>query len=227
MNTPIWNEPAWCQSVLGKSIELYASEDPEKLAEKKPIIFIGGMHGDEPEGVLLAEQWLNWLKNHDSDKFKPWILVTCINPDGYQLNERTNGRGVDLNRNFPSKCWITDCEESRYYPGDSPASEPEVAALVELINKTSPSLIVHFHSWQPSIVYSNEKGKWAAKLLAQCSGYELQPDIGYPTQGSLGEYGANDLDIQVICIEELEGQKLATIFPRFKQGLIEIVSSKT
>ncbi|WP_448214246.1 DUF2817 domain-containing protein [Colwellia sp. MEBiC06753] len=231
----IWSKPQWAQSANGNAIALYGSEALSSIAQKAPIIFIGGVHGDEPEGVMLAEQWLAWLNNannedrneihHETtnDNLAPWLLITCINPDGYQANCRTNGNGVDLNRNFPSACWCPSETQDRYYPGKHAGSEPEVAALVELFSLVKARLIVHFHSWEPSIVYSNIKAKWAADLLAKCSGYLARPDIGYPTPGSLGEYGGNDLDIGVICIEEQEGIELATTFPRFKAGLVDIL----
>ena len=212
----------WAQSAKGEDIDLYASAPLSTLAHQSPIIFVGGVQGDEPEGVELAHKWLNWLSNNE-EIITPWILIPCINPDGYKINERTNGNGVDLNRNFPSRCWNREHSESRYFPGNSPASEPEVDALVDVIKEVKPQLIVHFHSWEPSIVYSNEKARWAAEHLEKSSGYRMQPDIGYPTPGSLGEYGGNDLDVGVICIEEQEGEPLEHIFPRFKQGLIDII----
>jgi len=215
----------WAKSANGEDISLHASAELSAIANQQPILFIGGVHGDEPEGVELANQWLNWLLNTE-DAISPWVLVPCINPDGYLKNERTNGNGVDLNRNFPSRCWSDEYEAARYYPGKAPASEPEISALVNVIKTMTPSLIVHFHSWQPSIVYSNDKARWAAMHLSNCSGYEMEPDIGYPTPGSLGEYGGNDLDIGVICIEAQEGEPLEDVFPRFKQGLIDIILTK-
>ncbi|WP_448552437.1 DUF2817 domain-containing protein [Thalassotalea montiporae] len=219
----IWQQTNWASSVLGQTISLYGSAAPEQLSAASPVLFIGGVHGDEPEGVVLANEWLAWLKSENISP--PWLLIPCLNPDGYQRNKRTNGRGVDLNRNYPSKCWSPAFEDERYFPGTAPASEPEISALVTLIEQTKPRLIVHFHSWQPSIVYTGESAKSAANMLAESSGYPLQPDIGYPTPGSLGEYGANDLGTGVICIEEQEGADSQSIFPRFKQGLIDLMKA--
>ena len=140
------------------------------------------------------------------------------------MGKRVNGNNVDLNRNFPSICWDASYSDPRYFPGKFAGSEPEISALVKLIEAIKPQLIIHFHSWQPSIVYSNEKAAWAAAYLNESSGYLKQPEIGYPTPGSLGEYAGNDLDIGVICIEEQEGEPLENIFPKFKQGLIKIIS---
>lgn len=215
----------WASSANGMNIELYANAPIAQLENLAPILFIGGVHGDEPEGVRLAQDWLNWLRNnYQSDKHHAWVLISCINPDGFALNERVNGNGVDLNRNYPSKCWQPSYDNKRYYPGDYSGSEPEIAALVSLISQVSPRLIVHFHSWQPAIVYTNAKALTAALVLADSSGYPVQEDIGYPTPGSLGEYAGNDLDIGVICIEEQEGMALTEVFPRFKDGLITLLS---
>ncbi|REL26276.1 DUF2817 domain-containing protein [Thalassotalea euphylliae] len=221
---PLWHQADWASSALGQSISLYASHPPEHLNGLASVLFIGGVHGDEPEGVVLANEWLGWLRA--ANTAQAWLLIPCLNPDGYQRNERTNGRGVDLNRNYPSKCWRPEYQDKRYFPGSAPASEPEISALVNLIAQTEPRLIIHFHSWQPSVVYSGESAKEAASFLANASNYPLQPDIGYPTPGSLGEYGANDLGIGVICIEEQEGIASETIFPRFKQGLIALMTAE-
>ncbi|MCH2057460.1 MAG: DUF2817 domain-containing protein [Thalassotalea sp.] len=221
-----WQQSNWATSAKGKNIALFASKPIVELVAERPLLFIGGVHGDEPEGVELAEKWLMWLIEHNQQYNAPWVLITCINPDGYNINERTNGNGVDLNRNFPSMCWSDECKAPRYFPGSSPGSEPEVKALAKLIEQIPPTLIIHFHSWEPSIVYSGDSAKHAAEILAQASGYKAQPDIGYPTPGSLGEYGANDLGIGVICIEEQEGEPLENVFPRFKAGLIELMSLK-
>lgn len=220
MSGNILHLPSWTQSALGTPISLYRKEHTGE-ASGSPMLFIGGVHGDEPEGVRLAEDFLSWIQG--SYKLKrelhPWILIPNINPDGFKNKERTNGRGVDLNRNFPSKDWSPEAKSPRYSPGPAPASEPEVKALVELIKKEKPKLIVHFHSWEPCVVYSGAQGRKWAESIAQFAGYEAREDIGYPTPGSLGQFGALDLNIPVICVEAKAGDVLEELWPRFGRGL--------
>lgn len=208
---------------LGTEIQLYKKVHKQT----RPYLFIGGVHGDEPEGVTLALAFLEWLKNHNaSEKFiHDWALIPCLNPDGFQRHERTNSRGVDLNRNFPVRDWSSEHKAPRYFPGSAPNSENETQALVKLIDGLNPELIVHFHSWEPCVVYTGLKGKPYAELIGRHLPYEVREDIGYPTPGSLGQYGWLERNIPVICIEEQEKIALNTIWPRFERGLIDLITT--
>lgn len=222
MRGNIFHQSSWASTSAGTPIELYKKSHTLSDFSESPILFIGGVHGDEPEGVRLAEELLAWLKENEntcSDKIRPWLLIPCINPDGYSQDQRTNSKGVDLNRNFPCRDWTPEAKALRYSPGPSPGSEAEVQALVQLIEDEKPQLIVHFHSWEPCVVYTGAPGKKAAEILATDTGYECREDIGYPTPGSLGQYGWIEKSTPVICIEAQEQSDLDSVWPRFKKGL--------
>lgn len=244
MNSKIYFNPEWSKSRQGMAIPLWSSLHPEgisKIEEQidhnefkpSPILFVGGVHGDEPEGVWLAEALLNWIqtqywKRRNSKSALQlwpklnWVLIPCLNPEGYSRLERTNSSGVDLNRNFPSPDWSSEIKAPRYHPGLNPGSEPEVQAVLKTIQIYKPKLIIHFHSWKPCIVFTGEPAqKWAEKL-GKISGYPIHEDIGYPTPGSLGQYAWLSLKIPVICIEEQEGSKREQIWPRFQHVLMEL-----
>jgi predicted deacylase len=197
---------------------------------ERPILLIGGVHGDEPEGVELATKTLEWLLSEEkAGRPSPasWIVLPCLNPDGFTLKTRTNKNGVDLNRNYPSLCWSPEAKTPRYNPGPAPASEIEVQFLVNLIKTKKPHLIIHCHSWHPCVVYTGEAGKKDAERLARSSGYKAQPDIGYPTPGSLSCYAYLDNGIPVICIEEESGAPLEKVWPHFAEGMKEIFSDNS
>ncbi|RYZ85807.1 MAG: murein peptide amidase A, partial [Proteobacteria bacterium] len=181
-------------------------------------------------GVRLALDFLQWLQtseaNSPSEILHSWFLIPCLNVDGYLKNSRTNANGVDLNRNFPSSDWSPEAKAPRYSPGPNPASELEIQALVQLIEIERPSLIVHFHSWEPCIVYTGAAGKAAAQTLAGSTGYEVREDIGYPTPGSLGQYGWLDCKTPVVCIEEKEHAPLETVWSNFKPGLTKLMTTE-
>lgn len=232
-------------------IPLWASYSPQERTEIKvpsvsnspplaPILFIGGTHGDEPEGVWLAEAFLNALLTLDRRRshriplrsstslvakpLQDWVLIPCLNPEGFIKKERTNSAGVDLNRNFPSSDWTADYKEPRYFPGTQPASEPEVQGVLRAIEVFRPRLIIHFHSWKPCVVYTGELAKPIAEVLGRCSGYPFHEDIGYPTPGSLGQYGWLDQQIPVVCIEEQEGAPRDHVWPRFQRALMGLIT---
>lgn len=219
---------SWKKTALGTSIPLAASQTLDSLRGLRPILLMGGIHGDEPEGVALAEATLSWLekgttgKSHNpaSPPLAPWIVIPCLNVDGYRAKTRVNGRGVDLNRNYPSKDWSAVPTKPRYNPGPSPASEPEIQGVVEIIRDLQPRLIIHCHSWEPMIVCTGHAGKIDAERLAQASSYKVVEEIGYPTPGSLSRYGWHDNGIPVICIEEQEQlADLSSVWPRFQTGI--------
>jgi len=230
MQAKIYHQTSWARSHRGTPIELYKKTHSRDGKATAPILFIGGVHGDEPEGVRLAQEFLQWLqKTEESTPEKilhSWLLVPCINVDGFLRNQRTNDSGVDLNRNFPAKDWSPEAKSPRYYPGPKPASEPETQAIVQLIEQERPKLIVHFHSWEPCVVYTGAPGKAASTILAGDSGYEVREDIGYPTPGSLGQYGWLDHKIPVICIEEQERIHLDKVWPHFEPGLSKLMTTE-
>jgi predicted deacylase len=140
-------DASWARTALGKPIALYASFPLEKMRGLRPILLVGGVHGDEPEGVWLAEGTLAFLEREPQAVRVPWVLIPCLNEDGIAKGQRGNGRGVDLNRNYPARNWSPAFEKERYHPGPSPGSEPETQAVVKLIETLRPRLLVHCHSW--------------------------------------------------------------------------------
>lgn len=219
----------WKKTALGTPIVLAASGPLDDLQGSRPILLMGGVHGDEPEGVRLAEETLRalltWQKK--GAPLGSWLLIPCLNVDGYKANTRVNSNGVDLNRNYPSRDWSPKADKPRYFPGPAAASELETQGVVELIQRFRPRLLIHCHSWNPCIVATGPDAQNAGQAFADSSGYNLVPEIGYPTPGSLSRYGFHDLGIPVICIEEQEQQKdLNSIWPRFEVSMKKVFSQE-
>lgn len=216
----------WATTDLGTPVPLYSSHPLEEMSSLKPLILMGGVHGDEPLGVHLAQQTLAFLQD-DAKKAqpkvrRPWVLIPILNVDGYTKGTRVNGRGVDLNRNYPANSWSPHFEKERYNPGPHAGSEAEIKAVVQLIEKVSPRLLIHCHSWQPMIVCAGEPGMKDAERLSRSSNYKVVPEIGYPTPGSLSQFGWFDRKIPVICIEEDDNARKEDVWPRFAKGMEEI-----
>ncbi len=222
----IFSLDCWIKTSIGTCVSICAQSEFARL--KNPIILVGGVHGDEPEGVYLAKQCLEWLKVSDQSQLVDWVVIPCLNIDGFNKKQRVNANGVDLNRNFPSSDWSAEFQKERYYPGQRPNSEPEVYALVQLIKDLQPRLLIHCHSWEPCIVYTGERGRRDSERLTRSSGYVSRPDIGYKTPGSLGQYGWFDAGVPIICIEEQENLKdFSQIWPRFETAMKEIFSDRS
>ncbi len=171
-----------------------------RFGEKGPeILLIGGVHGDETEGIQAA----NGLLQAFSLSFPYRLRVTLIpifNLDGALQCTRKNGRKIDLNRNLPTQDWTPEVAQDKYNPGPSANSEPENQALVEHIKANTPRFIISLHSWKP-MLNTNGDCKAVAEKIASYTNYIITDDIGYPTPGSLGTYTGLERNIPTITYE--------------------------
>ena len=76
---------------------LHRTPDPTPQAPDAKVYISAGIHGDEPAGPLAIRRLLE--QNDWPANLELW-LCPCMNPVGFQLNSRTNARGVDLNRGY-------------------------------------------------------------------------------------------------------------------------------
>lgn len=178
----------------------WASNKPEP-ATWPWILFLGGVHGDEKEGVWLLERMREKWTRHFPYKNVGAVLWAQVNPDGVHRLARWNANNIDLNRNLPTKDWTPEIKNPRYPPGSAPASEPENKALVALIEKVKPIAILSAHSFSQYQVNVNGPAmEWGSSLAAVCK-YPVTEDIGYPTPGSLGTYAGKERQIPTITLE--------------------------
>ncbi len=186
----------WTTTSAGTPIFSYHFSAPQPRAK---LLVLGGVHGDEPEGILACSGLLQrCLEAYDLPL--DLTLIPIFNPDGAFAKSRLNIRGVDLNRNLPTKDWSPLARTPRYQPGPAPASEPETKALVEWLKLEKPDFIISLHSYDPMVNY-NGNSKEYAEHLAQLINYKAVPDIGYETPGSLGTYAAVENGIPTITVE--------------------------
>lgn len=177
------------------------------LGSKKPqarILVLGGIHGDEYSSVSIAFKWMAKLDRYHSGLFH-WKIIPLVNPDGLlrKKSRRTNGSGVDLNRNFsPGKnntaslnYWKNKTyKDSRRYPGPKPLSEPETRLIVNLIEEFKPDAIVAIHAPYGILDFDGPH-----KAPGHLGPLHLKLLGTYP--GSLGNYAGLQLGKPVITIE--------------------------
>lgn len=183
-----WEGDVYGRSHLGTPLVVWHPAGPCQL-----LVF-AGIHGEEAETTSVLSRALR----HLAQPSPHCAVVLAANPDGLMRGTRGNARGVDLNRNFPTTDWQSDPVLHRatldaprdvaLSPGDSPGSEPETQALLGLIRELEPEAVVAMHAPLACIDDPNdsELGRW----LAQRTGLPLVPDVGYPTPGSFGTWGA-------------------------------------
>jgi len=182
-------------SVEGSEITAFKTE----AREKKYIYLMAGVHGDEVEGIYVLKKLFAEIQNFESVDL-PLIVLPILNVDGHRASTRLNSHGVDLNRNCPAKSWSDKVSESQYHPGSAPGSEPENKFLFKLMDKFKPAIILSFHSWKPVINYNGDCDD-VANAISQINNYATVADIGYPTPGSLGDFGPEKYDSPVITFE--------------------------
>jgi murein peptide amidase A len=135
-------------STRGRKIEAVRVGD---RSAPQSVLVVGCIHGDECAGTAVTR-----ILARSSPPVDLWLVPT-LNPDGFALGRRQNGRGVDLNRNFPSEWRPGGRPWDFEYPGPEPLSEPETRIAARLIERLRPELTIWFHqpqglvrAWGPS-----------------------------------------------------------------------------
>lgn len=205
-------------SLEGHTIPVYKTD----IKAPKYLYLIGGVHGDEVEGVYVLKELFGWLKMEHNLKDLPMIVVPILNVDGYRAQSRVNAHSVDLNRNLPTKDWTPTMTQPKYNPGPKPLSEPENQFLVKLFDKYKPGFIISFHTWKPVLNF-NGNCQDVAEYLSNYNKYPTASDIGYPTPGSLGTFAVEKYQSPVLTFEcpelKTHRESLKAIWQENEEGL--------
>jgi N-acetylmuramoyl-L-alanine amidase len=126
------------ESAEGRPLRVERAGDPAAAVR---LLVVGSIHGNEPAGHAVIAR----LRDTAPPPGVQLWTVRAANPDGVRESTRQNGRGVDLNRNFPFRWAGGGRPFDTYYPGRAPASEPETRALQRLIADVRPHMTVYYH----------------------------------------------------------------------------------
>lgn len=188
----------------------------EPHSYKKTLLVVGGLHGDEWQGEKIIEKM---LKLPHPNRV---LYIPCLNPDGRDLNTRTNANGVDINRNFPAKNWKL-LPRDRYFGGEAPLSEIESQFLKEVIDNYKPEAILTLHTPFEVVNYDGDAGQIAQKM-AELSGYKLEESIGYETPGSFGSYFGQEQGFPIITLEMKETDDCEALWAELKECLTYFIN---
>ena len=180
------------------------AQQPDHGESTGHVLLVGGIHGDEYASVSVIFKWMKILDLHHSGKFH-WHIVPLLNPDGLlqKDSQRVNANGVDLDRNFPVpghdqevyRYWVEkNASDPRLYPGEHPASEPEIQWLIQEIDSFKPDVIVALHAPYNKFDYPG-----AAKDTYKIG--HLDMDLAGTWPGSLAYYAGVIRNIPIISVE--------------------------
>ncbi len=190
----------------------------ERVTSAPEVLVLGGVHGDEKEGVICAMGLIEHLKLYPVEGLRI-TLIPVFNPDGWIGSWRVNGNGVDLNRNLPTADWTAEVSSERYHPGPAANSEPETQALVQWLAKTPPHWLLSLHSWYPLLNVNGACEEEALAIQAR-NGYRIEKSIGYPTPGCLGTYAGLERAIPTLTYEIERGQKPDILLEQHLPGIL-------
>lgn len=239
-------------SVLGDPLTWIVFGDEELMKEKNlnVTMVICAQHGDEITPVKFCYDIMDYLyrlskTSEGEERFKEnlVVVVPIANPDSFFKNKptRTNARGVDVNRNFPTKDWDELAlklwashykKDKRRFPGKASMSEPETLFQVNLIKRYNPDKIISVHSPLTILDYDgptlahehlHEMATNANNLVDQMSkmakGYTIKNYPFFP--GSIGNYAGNERNIPTITLElpTSDSRKHKEYWDQFKHSI--------
>lgn len=192
------------------------------------VVILAAIHGDESETTVVVSEALRCIPQGDLRA----AVILCGNPDGMLRATRGNGRGVDLNRNFPTSNWspdpvhyksrANDARDIALSPGAEPASEPETRALLSLLDRLKPRAVVSLHS-ALACVDDSGASHLGRQLADRCS-LPFLTEIGYPTPGSMGTW-AGEQNLNLVTLE-LEDASLYALKDRHVPIMIDLMTGR-
>jgi len=212
------------------------------------VVVVGGIHGGyEWNSVLLAYRFLAYFSSHPEavpENVRLHIIPTG-NPDGIAAvtgqvgpfaaasvsgdttTGRTNGNGVDLNRNWGCD-WSTDAQwrDVPVSGGTEPFSEPETRALRDYLSQAGIEVVIWLHSAAGLVIPAgcedviHRPSEVAAALYGEAAGYPVGAFTAYPISGDAGNWLAQQ-DIASFTVELSDHQNVE--LDRNLQGLLTLL----
>ena len=215
-------------SVQGRAIYDFAIGNPDA---EESLLVVSTLHAREYIcSAVLMKELEYYLENYNGtiggvkpantlNKIQIHYIVMA-NPDGVTVSQtrhstwKSNGRGVDLNRNFPAKHFVSGGKKgAQGYSGKKALSEPEsyaVATLTrQLMKQQNLQGVVNYHAMGRIIYGDCTKGSLKKDtykmydIAKKITGYSKAPDSGSGKSwgGQYREYVMDLLNKPSITIE--------------------------
>ena len=192
-----WREEEIGRSHRGAPIRVFLPARPTAL-------LVAGVHGEEAETVWLARRLLERVAGEDGEV----AIIACANPDGVADSIRQNAAGVDLNRNYPAASWVPEDSftyppgtawdarsrenrTSRSGPGAVPGSEPETQAVLGLLERLEPQLVIDLHAPLELVLPTGDAPMDLVEELAARARLPVTMELGSRTPGALRDWCAD------------------------------------
>jgi protein MpaA len=227
-----WRVEEYGRSGDGVSLRVFLPAANDRVAG----LLIAAQHGEEGATALLVRRLLERVPARESS----WAVVPVANPDGLLNGTRQNAAGVDLNRNFPAATWRPDdsftfppgIEDERRVagnrtnlssPGAHAGSEPETQALMALVERLRPPLVVDIHSPLELLLPRGDVPPDVVEALSRAATLPIVDDVGGPCPGAFDDWLV-DREIPGI-VYEVEHAGLPALCARHLPGLVSLLGA--
>lgn len=186
------------------------------------FVVTASIHGREYINTTLLLHVMKYYLEHYETCYRDlWkdlrvSFLPMLNPDGVSISMMTdakswkeNGRGIDLNRNFPCGFGASP-DRHRRNPGASPGDQLETQYLMEFVNTLeNPLGIIHYHS-RGNLIYFDYDVKGTLKnridtlaaVTHKVTGYKLAVNTkDTKPAGGFGDWCVYEKQIPSITIE--------------------------
>lgn len=218
------------ETIEGKAIYLFKLGNPEGVT----VFIDAAIHGHEYITTEALYYCIEWLLTERTDILESnYILfIPIVNRDSYRIR-RTNARGVDLNRNFPTY-WQPTGSGTIYYSGPSPLSEPETQTIHDTLGTNRPRWYINLHAGYeetritpPSIqpIYEDLYAR-IRETSRNTFGVDPFPYDTYQFYEGMARYegeaqGAYTWEIEISSTNPPQGQFFDRVVPRVKAVFLE------
>jgi predicted deacylase len=185
----------------------------------RSTVVVGSIHGDERAGMRVVRSLRTAALPAGVDLW----LVRTMNPDGTAADRRTNGHGVDLNRNFPTY-WRPAGAGSETWSGPTAASEPETRAAMSFLRTVGPRTTLVFHQPLTGVDSYRAKSMTLVRRLSRLLDLPVRSfDCTGGCHGTLTDWHNRHLPGRAVTIELTPRVSTAAV-TRYARGLLRVAT---